>query len=267
VTIHVSALRIYPLKAARRVEVDAAIVEPRGLVGDRRWMVVDPDGRALTQREVPALGGLVATLAGDRLRLRAPAGAALEVAIPAAAGPGRTVRLWGAALAAREAPAAAPWLAAALGRPAHLVFQPDDAIRSLDPAYAAAGDHASFADGYPLLLASEASHAEVVRRAGAPLSIERWRANVVVAGAAPDEEDGWRRIRIGGIGFRVAKPCARCVVTTLDPETQARGVEPLRALATYRRLPDGEVGFGQNLIPDGAGSIRVGDPVDVLERA
>ena len=142
---------------------------------------------------------------------------------------------------------------------------PADTIRPVNPAYGRPGDHVSFADGYPALLASEASLADLNSRLAAPVPMNRFRPNLVVDGTEAFAEDGWSRIRIGEVVFRVVKPCDRCVVTTIDQKTGKAGKEPLRTLSRYRKK-DGKVYFAQNLIPDAPGTLRRGDPVEVLER-
>jgi hypothetical protein len=168
--------------------------------------------------------------------------------------------------ASRAAPAADDWISTALGIECHLVYLHDTASRPVNPRYALPGDTVAFADGYPVLLTSLDSLTDLNARLAAPIGISRFRGNIVISGAAPWAEDGWRRIRIGGAIFRVAKPCDRCIVTTIDPQTGERPdkSEPLRTLGTFRRDARG-VMFGQNLVPQTLGRITVGDPVEVLE--
>jgi MOSC domain-containing protein len=135
-----------------------------------------------------------------------------------------------------------------------------DVVRAADPAFAPDGARVSFADGFPFLLLSEESLADLNRRLPEPLPMNRFRPNLVVAGGQPYDEDTWSRIEIGGIRLRVVKPCGRCVVTTIDQLTGERGKEPLRTLATYRKR-DAEVMFGQNVVHEGPGRLRVGDAV------
>jgi uncharacterized protein YcbX len=143
--------------------------------------------------------------------------------------------------------------------------------RPVDPEYALPGETVSFADGYPLLLTTTASLdalnsliSQGDRAAEGPLPMNRFRPSVVVAGTEAWAEDHWSRISIGEVAFRITKPCARCVVTTTDQDTGERGREPLRTLARHRRA-DGMLLFGQNLVPLSPGTIRVGDPVRVLQ--
>jgi uncharacterized protein YcbX len=136
-------------------------------------------------------------------------------------------------------------------------------LRPVDPAYSPEPAHTAFTDGFPELLLSAASLADLAERAKTPLSAERFRPNIVVTGSAPYAEDGWRQIRIGEVVFDVVKPCARCVITTLEPTTSVAGKEPLATLASYRRRGN-DVVFGQNCVHRGLGTVRVSDPVEVL---
>jgi len=279
--MRLAGLGSHPLKSARGLRLQAAEAGTTGLRHDRRWMIVDADGRFVSQREDPRLGRIVPEIGEDSLRLSAPSlheSGLRESGLPESGrpeltlpldvgdGPARTVTIWGDRVEARACgPEADAWVAALLGPGHGLVAMPDDAVRPVDPGYAEPGDRVSFADGFPYLLTTTASLDELNRRAGTRLTMERFRPNLIVEGAAPFEEDRWRRIRIGEVVFRVAKPCARCVVTSLDPDTQEAGPEPLRTLARFRTR-NGKVLFGQNLLPDGGGTLRVGDPVEVLER-
>ena len=156
------------------------------------------------------------------------------------------------------------WLSEFLAIDCRLVVFPYDARRAVDPDYAAATDQVGFADGFPFLLISQASLDDLNARLAQPVPMLRFRPNLVVEGCAAYAEDGWRRIRIGELEFRVAKPCSRCIIPTIDPATAQRSAEPLRTLMSYRRR-DNRIYFGQNLIHDGTGRLAVGMPVEVLE--
>jgi len=264
-----SSIHVYPLKSASGTAPDEADVERRGLAGDRRWMLVDGDGTFLSQRSHPRLALIDVSTTPHSLRLSAPDQSSIDVPRPAASAATRTVTVWGdaveAALAAADAHA---WCSAFLDADVRLVYMPEAGRRAVDSEYAVQEDDiVSFADGYPLLLTTTASLADLNRRLDAPLPMNRFRPNVVVDGTAAWAEDAWRRIRIGEVTFRAVKPCGRCAVTTTDQQTAARGKEPLKTLATFRRGPDtGKVYFGWNLIPEAPGRLRVGDAVEVLER-
>ena len=173
-------------------------------------------------------------------------------------------------LAAAAGPAADAWFSAYLGRPVRLVYLDDPTRRPVDPGYGRADDVVSFADGFPLLLTNASSLGELGRwlaqHGERPVPMARFRPSVVVTGAPPWAEDRWHRVRIGAVLFRVVKPCGRCVVTTIDQVTGERGSQPLKMLGRRRRFGR-QLVFGQNLIPDSGGVIRVGDPVEILETA
>jgi len=158
---------------------------------------------------------------------------------------------------------AALWFASMMGCSCRLVYMPDDAHRLADSRYARQESLVSFADAFPVLLLSQASLDELNTRLPEPVTMDRFRPNLVIGGCSPYEEDTWERIQIGQTYFHVAKPCARCTVPTVDQETGKRGVEPLRTLNSYR-TSNGKVYFGQNLIHDGDGNLKVGDPVSVV---
>lgn len=264
----VAELRIYPVKSLRGRAVARAQVEPWGLAGDRRWMVIAPDGRFVTQRAYPVMATISAAAGPAGLTLSQPGRRPLVVPFPDA--PPETVTIWRDQVPAVPAGAAADaWLSEAIGIPCRLVHQADPTSRPVDPAFGTAGDHVSFADGFPLLVTTLGSLRDLEARLGRPLGMDRFRANVVVDGTAAWDEDHWRVIRIGDVTFRATKPCGRCVMTTVDQESgiKAADGEPLRLLSTFRRDEAGRIVFGQNLIPDGPGRIAQGDAVEVLERA
>jgi uncharacterized protein YcbX len=269
-SVQVVSVHIYPMKGARAVDLAASAVEPWGLAGDRRWLLVDPDARFITQREEPALARVTVGYAepGGSLVVSAPGWPAGQVAVPAADAEQLKVTIWRSVVAAAAAgPGADGWFSAYLGRPVRLVYLDDPTRRPVDPDFGRDGDVVSFADGYPLLLTSMASLGELGRwladDGDEAVPMTRFRPNVVVAGAAPWAEDHWRYVRIGDVPFRVAKPCGRCVVTTTDQVTGERGSQPLRMLGQRRRFGQSLV-FGQNLIPDRGGMIQAGDPVEIL---
>jgi hypothetical protein len=266
-----ASIHIYPVKAGRAIDLAEAEVEPCGLAGDRRWLVTDPDGQFITQRAEPtlALVGACYDAAGN-LHLSAPGQPPLPVAAPAEARGAEMlwVSVWQSKVrAAAAGDQADAWFSGYLGRPVRLVHLDDPARRQVDPEFGVPEDRVSFADGYPLLLTSmgslDALGRWLIEDAQPAVPMTRFRPSVVVAGAAPWAEDGWRRIQIGPVPFRVAKPCGRCVVTTIDQQTAERGRQPLAMLGRRRRFGQ-QLVFGQNLIPDATGTIRVGDPVRVL---
>jgi uncharacterized protein YcbX len=263
--IRVSSLVIYPLKSCRGIEVDLATVGATGFEHDRRWMLVGEDGTFLSQREHHRLALVRVRLEEDRFVLDAPGLPSLEVTMERGVGPTSRVQVWDDECAAiAEGEDAARWFTKHLGCSARLVRIASDEARPLGSSMAQPGDHVSFADGFPFLLLSSASLDGLNHRLSLPVPMDRFRPNIVIDGCEPHAEDRWSRVRIGEVTFRFAKPCARCVVTTVDQNTGERRREPLRTLSTYRTV-DGQVLFGQNLVHEGRGVVRVGDSVDVLE--
>ena len=269
-TITVTSLARYPLKSGRAEPLSEAAVEPWGLAGDRRWMVVDEHGEMLTGRQAPELVLIEARLQEGALVLGVPGRPPLRVSEPTGA-ERVEVKIFSSPVQAAPAVAGHDWLGSVLGRPARVLHLPDPRVRAVAPDYAAPGDVVSFADGFPLMLTAEESLAALdawvaagPRPEEGPLGMGRFRPNLVVAGAAAWAEDRWRRVRIGEVTFRVVKGCDRCTFTRVDPRTAARTAEPLLSLARHRRH-DGRTWFGVNLVPDQpTGVVRVGDRVEVL---
>lgn len=264
-TARLAAIAIYPVKSCAGIALDTAIVEPRGLHNDRRWLLVDPSGRFVTGRELPALVRVHSTPIAGGLALAAPGMPPLNLMLPAS-GSRQDVVIWNDAVSALDAgDEVAEWFSTYTGRELRLVHADSAMQRALDPKYARAGDETGFADGYPVLLVSSAAAAQLSARAGRDLGWRRFRPNLVIDGVAAHAEDDWKRVRVGVIEFDVVKPCVRCVFTRVDPDSGSVEAdnEPLKTLKDYRRSANG-ITFGQNLIPRGSGVLRVGDAVEVL---
>jgi len=267
-SMHLSSLYRFPLKSAAGESLQRCASDSLGLLGDRRWMVVAAGtGRFLTQRVLPRMALLQAHWQGDTaLKLAAPGMPELLVRVPDDKTM-RCVQVWSANPVVPDAgETAAVWLSDFLGQACRLVYLPEDDGIQVDLDYARLGERTAFSDGFPFLLIGQASLDDLARRVGRPLEMLRFRPNLVVSGAEPYAEDGWKRIRIGQLTFRVVKPCSRCVIPTLDPATGERAPdrEPLNTLLSYRKGPGG-VFFGQNLIAEGRGELEVGMPVERLE--
>ena len=276
--LRLTALYLYPVKSCRGLAVTSAAVDAHGLAGDRRFLVVDAGGRFLTQRAHPRMALIATTLTSDALTLSSPQHGSVSIPLasnlrPQACAP-RSVVVWKDTVTADDCgdgPAA--WLGDFLGLPCRLVHAgaaysrplparkiPPPLAHSLSPAH-----EVSFADGFPFLVIAEESLADLNTRLDAPLPMNRFRPNLVVAGAAPYAEDTWGRFRIGDVVFHGATRCGRCVIITTDQFTAARGPEPLRTLATYRRDAGGDVMFGRNLVHETkTGRLAVGNAVELL---
>jgi uncharacterized protein len=257
---------IHPVKSCAAVACAQLEIEPRGPRHDRRYMVVDPEGRFLTGRKLPRMVLIRATPGDHGLTLDAPGMPTLHLPAPAPAGARTTVQVWGDKVSAVAMGAEAEaWLSGFLESDARLVWMDADAARALDPDRARPGDEVSFADGFPLLLIGQAALDGLNARLQAPLPMTRFRPNLVFSGGVAHAEDGWRRIRVGRVEFDVVKPCTRCVFTTVDPATGAvdPSGEPLATLKSYRRGERG-ITFGMNLIARGEGRVKVGDALEVI---
>ncbi len=265
--IAVASLWRYPIKSCRGMSLPLADLDARGIIHDRRFMVTDPGGRFLTQREHPRLALISPQVSETCLTVSAPGMGDLQVPV-ATAGTETRVVVWRDTCAAiDQGMEVAGWFSSYLGHDVRLVRIVNGFTRRIDPAFARhEDDQVHFADGYPLLLISQASLDDLNSRLSAPLPMDRFRPNIVVSGCAPFAEDTWPAIRVGNVELDVVKPCARCVTTTVNQETAHVGKEPLATLATFRKRDRG-VMFGQNLIHRGTGTIAVGDAISVLGTA
>ncbi len=271
-SVTITELACHPIKSCKGFSIAAAALDTQGLVGDRRFLIVNEHGRFLTQREHARMALIEPILTDDGVTLHAPnmqpltvqnieEGAAFDAVIW-----DDTVRV------VSQGAEAAAWLSAFLGISCRLVHMERGFVRLVDKEYAVRPtDQTSFADGYPLLLISEASlndlNTRIMASGGASVPMNRFRPNIIVTGCEAFAEDCWRRIRIGGITFDLVKPCARCNIPTIDQTTAHihHGKEPVVTLKTYRKSVDGKkILFGQNLIHNGAGTLNVGDAVEIL---
>jgi len=263
--IFVSELNIYPLKSARGISLSEGLVTDRGFALDRRWMLVDRNNRFLSQRQIPRLALVQVEVRENSLFIQAPAMPALTVPFQPGAGVPLQVSIWAdicdAQMVSDEAD---DWFSHFLDLQCRLVYMPDESRRPVNPQYSVNDFQVSCADGYPFLLISRASLDDLNKRLLQPLPMNRFRPNIVVEGCEPYAEDQWKQIRIGKVTFRVVKPCSRCKITTVDQQTGASGKEPLKTLATYR-LRDGKVYFGQNLIHENLGRIKLNQPVHIIQ--
>ncbi len=269
----VTGLYVYPIKSCAGIALENAQLDARGIVYDRRWMVVSDDeqerGLFLSQRELPQMALIQPALSDETLIVRAPRLPELWLPLtPPANAKSVTAIVWDdTCLAYDEGDEAAGWLTRHLGVPARLVRMADAFVRPVDPQYASAGAQTAFSDGYPALITAQASlddlNARLAARGKAAVSMLRFRPNIVIGGCAPYAEDGWQRVQIGAVAFDIVKPCKRCAITTVDPASGSipDREEPLATLAAYRRGPRGGVLFGQNAVHRALGKLALGDRV------
>jgi len=272
--ITVTELYTYPIKSTSGIALTECEVQPIGLAQDRRRAVVDAaTNRILTGRDYPALLGLTTTLTAQELLVQGPH-TAIAMPLTPSDGASCTVKLWAEEQhpGIRYSETVNRWFSDVLGVDCYVIYMGKGCRRDLPTGMASGytgnpGDAVSYADDYPLLLASEASLADLNSRLATPVTFQRFRPNIVLRGATAYQEDGWRRVRIGTCEFEYAQQCPRCVMTTIDPTTKTKDSrqEPLRTLATYRKAPGGGAPFGVQLVPRQLGTIAIGDTVEVLE--
>jgi uncharacterized protein YcbX len=260
--MRLSALWIYPLKSGGGVSLDAWELDAMGLAEDRRFMLVDPSGNFITQRQEPRLALLAPSFQGEMLIFDFPGMPSLAVPRHPRWQERQEVEIWGDRCSGLRAPDSLnAWFGACLGREDVTIVWFDPLCeRPVDPNYAAPDDRVGFADGFPLLLTTEVSLQELNRRLDAPIGMDRFRPNLVFDGEVAFAEDAWKEVRIGKLTLRVAKPCGRCQIPNIDPRTGVMGKEPMRTLKSFRRK-GGDIVFGQNLIHNGVGTLFVGSDV------
>ncbi len=256
-SMYVSEIWCYPIKSCAGIALPRAQLDKFGLVGDRRWMLVDQHGRMVTQRECPRMTLIQVGQHVAGLQIMAPGMNPLSFSTPRC---DRTiaVQIWHDVLQACLAESSVhDWFSRFLQREVRLVWCPPNAERQVDLAYANPGEQVAFADGFPLLLISHASLEDLNARLESAIEMARFRPNVVISGCCAFEEDHHGAIQIGDTVFPIVKPCARCSIPSIDLIQATRGPEPTRSLSRYRKRV-GEVLFGQNLLAPVSGLLEVG---------
>lgn len=257
---------IYPIKSLGGIRLTEAKVEERGFQFDRRWMLVDPQGVFLTQRiysqmallqvELGDTGLIVFDKRNPEDKLQIPYNLISDQEIK--------VEIWDDRVIANIVdPRLDTWFSEKLDMTCHLVKMPESTHRKVNTKYAVNDESVSFADGMPYLILGQESLNDLNSRLENPVPMDRFRPNIVFSGGHPYAEDSWKKIRIGAVEFQVVKPCARCVLTTIDQETGFQGKEPLKTLAGYRTIGN-KVYFAQNMVALDSGTIRIGDQI-ILE--
>jgi uncharacterized protein YcbX/ferredoxin len=268
-TVTVSDLYIYPIKSTKGINLPQANINELGLAFDRRFVVSDNAGQFITARTEPTMCLITTSLTEKGIKLSAPNMTTLMLSYQEFSNQYKNVNVWGDEVAGQLcSPEANLWLSEYLHRPCQLLFFGEASSRE-KKANTVDARELAFADGYPLLLISQASLDDLNQRLVAnnqkTVSMTQFRPNIVVDNCLPFAEDGWQYIRIGDIEFKVSKPCERCIFTTVNPEDGIKDPQqqPLRTLKTYRQTSNGEVLFGQNLIPLTKGHIKQGDTLSV----
>lgn len=259
-TLALSEIWIYPIKSLEGISIPSWQVKPKGLQYDRRWMLIDEHGVFMTQRTTTQLALFKTALEGDKLVIRFEGE---SVYLPLESSPKNkplTAEVWGDVVEVYEVDQhLSTWFSEKLGMLCKLVFFPEVNKRTVDQEYVL--DHqVSLADGYPYLIIGEASLSDLNNRLDQKMEMKRFRPNFVFTGGNAFDEDDWKNFSIGKIDFLAVKPCGRCVLTTVNPETGKKGAEPLKTLATYR-TNNNKILFGQNLVALNEGTVTVGEVI------
>lgn len=266
--IEVTELNFYPIKSCHGTALDTADIALRGIKHDREWLIVDAStNNFITQREIAKMCLVKPDLSeqGDELRLSAPGMDTIKVPVTRTCGQ-RRVTVWSKACKADDqGDEAAKWLSKFLNVDCRLVKMADDHKRQVDQRYAKRKtDQVGFADDFPILLISEESLVDLNTRLENKLPMNRFRPNIVVKGCNAFDEDNWNTVKIGDLLFDVVKPCARCVITTIDQTNANKGPEPLKTLASYRNSRN-RLLFGQNVVHHSSGKLRIGDALEIID--
>jgi uncharacterized protein len=265
VSARIASLHLYPVKSCRGIALESSAIGDRGFAFDREWMIVEGDGRFVTQREVPQLALIAPSMTTVALELASPGRRALAVPLEIE-GATRPVTVWNDCVPAiDQGEEAAAWLSSTLHRPLRLVRFDRAFQRACNQTFVGeSGAHTAFADAYPMLILSEASLADLNSRLAQQLPMNRFRPNVVLSGIEAYDEDHVDEVRVGSVVLKMVKRCTRCQITTTDQDTATVGLEPLATLRGYRMDPQlGGVTFGMNaIVTAGVGSaIHRGDRV------
>jgi uncharacterized protein YcbX len=257
---------LYPIKSLGGISVPQSLVEERGFRYDRRWMLVDKKGDFVTQRQHPQLALLQVALSETQLEVFSKRDPSQQVAfdLDLVSDQELQVSIWGDQVLARVVSAElSRWFSDFLEMELDLVVMPESSHRKMDPRYAVQGESVSFADGMPYVMIGQASLDELNGRLADPVGMDRFRPNLVFSGGEAYAEDQFKKLQIGEVEVQVVKPCARCVLITVNQQTGEKGKEPLATLATYRTV-NKKVYFGQNAVALAPGMVRVGDLIQQL---
>jgi uncharacterized protein YcbX len=261
----ISGLFVYPIKSLGGIEVNSALVTDRGFQYDRRWMLVDEENVFMTQRQTPSLALLQTAFAENGLLVsHKQTGDSFFIPFDQAQNDPVLVQVWNDTCnAERVSCEADQWFSEQLSVNCRLVYMPPDTKRLVDRDYALNNEITNFSDAYPFLIIGQASLDDLNGRLNDALPMNRFRPNIVFTGAQPFAEDGFEAFSINDIHFSAVKPCARCVVTTIEQSTAIAGKEPLRTLSLYR-MKNNKIYFGQNLLHRGEGMIHKGDVIKLI---
>ena len=259
-----SQINIYPIKSIKGISLSTSWVEKQGIMFDRRYMLADQEGVMITARAYPQLVRVKANLTPNGMWLSFDNTVPFKLSMTEFEMEQVKTNVWNDVFTAFSTTEPANrWFSSVLGRPVQLLYTGEESKRVREKF----GHSVSFADGYPLLVISEASLAALNERSTDSHEMAQFRPNIVISGDEAFVEDSWKRIKIGDVEFEIRKPCQRCILTTVDAKTGSykANKEPLKTLSNFRSCEKGEIYFGQNLVALNEGTIQVGDPIEVLE--
>lgn len=259
-----SELYVYPVKSLAGIKVSTWSVTAKGFLHDRKWMLIDRNNHFLSQRQLPKMALIKTHLTDSELILSTASSDQIVLPLDPITGHNVITQIWhDCCLAKSTSTQVDQWLSDFLGIQCRLVYQPNEVFRPVDPLYSKPTDQLNFSDGFPFLILSKASLATLNSEMRLQLDIQRFRPNLVIAQCSPYAEDSWREIRINQIHFRLPKPCSRCRVPTIHPETAETGKEPLKTLNRFRKW-NKRVYFGQNALHNESGTLSIGNKVYII---
>jgi len=261
---YVSKLTVYPLKSAQGINLDQINYQQRGPQFDREWMVINSKNRFLSQREFPLMCLIKTQITNKELILTAPEKEPLIIDFNNRHFKDQTVEVWKDQVDALDCGAeAANWISSYLDTRCRLVTMPGDTQRLVDNNYANNKETVSFADGFPSLILSQASLDDFNTKLDQPITMAHFRPNIVIDDCSAYAEDSWQAIKINDITFSLVKPCSRCIIPAIEPDTGKKRMDVVKALSAHRRRGNATY-FGQNALHDSLGEIHVGDKVELI---
>ncbi len=267
-TVKLAQISIYPIKSTAAIDLSNSWVDELGLSFDRRFVLTNMNGQFITARTAPKLCLIQANITPYGFMLTAPDMPALAINYQDFSTDYQQVNIWGEQVNGQASHQDHHlWFSRYLDSPCKLLYFSKQSQR-INPLTKKNGAPTAFADGYPLLLISQASLDDLNQRCQDSITMQQFRPNIVVDNCLPYEEDTWSHIRIGEVEFEIKKPCSRCIFTTINPSTASKHSqqEPLTTLKNYRQVGSGDILFGQNVTPLNLGQIKLNDTVTILSK-
>ncbi len=260
---YISELITYPLKSAKGISSKKLKLNTRGPEFDRDWMVINSNKRFLSQRQHPSMCLIETKLSNNCLTLTAPKKTPITIDFDSNSNT-QNVVVWGDQVPASDCgDEAAAWISNYLSTECRLVHMPKETLRLVDTVYAKQNETVSFADGFPSLIISQASLDDFNSKLERPITMAHFRPNIIIESCPPFAEDEWQVIKVNGITFSLVKPCSRCIIPAIEPESGSKRMDIIKALSKHRRRGNATY-FGQNALHDTQGIIQVGDEVEIL---